>query len=62
VFWPHLSLGYANRAVEKDTVSRFLATLPPVRATLQVDTLTLAAVTRRDHGYRWQVRSQVHLR
>jgi 2'-5' RNA ligase len=62
VFWPHVSLGYANRAVERRSVSRFLAALPPVRATLEVDALTLAAVTRRDHGYRWQVRSQVHLR
>jgi 2'-5' RNA ligase len=62
VFWPHLSVGYANQAVERRSVARFLENLPPVRATLEVDALTLAAVTRRDHGYRWQVQSQVHLR
>jgi 2'-5' RNA ligase len=61
LFWPHLSLGYVNRPVEADTVTRFLAGVPPVQAEVDVDALTLAAVTRRDHRYQWEVQAQVDL-
>jgi 2'-5' RNA ligase len=56
---PHLSLGYVNRTVTRRTAEELVADLPPVRASLDLAALTLAAVTRRDHGYRWEVRAQV---
>jgi len=68
LFWPHLSLGYVNREVDTESVDRFFHELPPsahVSGTdagrVEVDTLTLAAVTRRDRSYRWEVRAQVDL-
>lgn len=61
LFWPHLSLGYVNRPVDADTAVRFLQGLPPVAARIDVATLTLAAVTRRDHRYQWQVQAQVDM-
>jgi hypothetical protein len=61
LYWPHLSLGYVNEAVDADTASRFLAALPPLDMQVEVHALTLAAVTRRDHGYQWQVRGRVDL-
>jgi 2'-5' RNA ligase len=61
LFWPHLSLGYVNRSVDADTATRFLAGVPPVQAQVDVDALTLAAVTRRDRGYQWEVQAQVNL-
>src|SRR4051794_32201152 len=60
-YWPHLSLGYTNRAVDAETASMFLQTLPPISARVDVEALTLAAVTRRDRGYRWEVEAQVEL-
>lgn len=61
VFWPHLSLGYVNRAVDAAAASRFLQAVPEVSASVGVDALTLAAVTRRGHGYRWEVEAEVQL-
>jgi hypothetical protein len=61
VYWPHLSVGYANRTVDAETASRWLRTVPPTGAAVDVDALTLAAVTRRGLGYRWQVQAQVAL-
>jgi 2'-5' RNA ligase len=62
LYWPHVSLGYANRAVDADTVARFREHAPEVgMAGVNVDALTLAAVTRRDRGYRWEVEAQVDL-
>jgi 2'-5' RNA ligase len=61
LFWPHLSLGYVNRPVDAETVGALLDRLPPVSAQLDVDTLTLAAVTRRDRRYQWQVEATVDL-
>lgn len=61
LFWPHLSLGYVNRAVDAGTASALLAAITPVSARVDVSALTLAAVTRRDHGYRWEVQAQVDL-
>jgi 2'-5' RNA ligase len=62
LFWPHLSLGYVNQRVDARTTGRFLDALPAVNGRLDASALTLAAVTRRDHGYRWRVRAQAHLR
>ncbi|HET9829969.1 MAG TPA: 2'-5' RNA ligase family protein [Nocardioidaceae bacterium] len=61
LFWPHLSLGYVNRPVDARTAARLLDALPAVSARLDVAALTLAAVTRRDHSYRWRVQAQVDL-
>jgi 2'-5' RNA ligase len=61
LFWPHVSLGYVNRRVDADTATRFVSALPAAAARLEVDTLTLAAVTRRDHRYQWQVQARVDL-
>ncbi len=61
VFWPHLSLGYSNRAVDAEAASRSLEAVPEISADVDVDALTLAAVTRRDHGYQWEVEAQVRL-
>jgi 2'-5' RNA ligase len=61
LFWPHLSLGYVNRPVDAYTVARFLTRVPPVRATVEVDALTLAAVTRSGRRYLWEVQAQVDL-
>jgi 2'-5' RNA ligase len=62
LYWPHLSLGYVNRVVDADTASRFIRALPPLGMRVDVDALTLAAVTRRDHGYQWQVQGRLALR
>ena len=61
VFWPHLSLAYANRDVDAATTADLRDGLPRVRVHLPVAALTLAAVTRRDHGYRWEVTAKVDL-
>jgi 2'-5' RNA ligase len=61
LFWPHLSLGYVNRPVDASTASAFERAAPQVDAHIDVDALTLAAVTRRDGGYQWQVQAQVRL-
>jgi 2'-5' RNA ligase len=61
LFWPHLSLGYVNRPVDADAVSRLLAQMPPVQAEVEVDALTLAAVTRRERRYLWEVQAEVDL-
>jgi 2'-5' RNA ligase len=68
LFWPHLSLGYVNREVETGSVDHFFRELPPSAqgpggdaGQVEVDALTLAAVTRRDQSYRWEVRAQVDL-
>jgi 2'-5' RNA ligase len=60
-FFPHVSLGYVNRAVDRDTVAESVDTLPPVRTEVEVDRLTLAAVTRRDRHYQWHVAAEVDL-
>ena len=61
LFRPHVSLGYVNRPVDAAAASRLLAQVPPVHGEVEVDALTLAAVTRRDHRYQWEERAQVHL-
>jgi 2'-5' RNA ligase len=61
LFWPHLSLGYVNRCVDARTVDRFLAGLPHVNSRIDVGAVTLAAVTRRDRHYQWDVQGQVDL-
>jgi 2'-5' RNA ligase len=61
VFWPHLSVGYVNRHVDAGTASDFARAAPPVDARVDVDALTLAAVSRRDGHYQWQVQAEVGL-
>jgi 2'-5' RNA ligase len=61
LFWPHVSLGYVNRSVDADTAAEFRASVPPVEARIDVNALTLAAVTRIGRGYQWQVEAQVDL-
>ena len=61
LFWPHLSLGYVNEPVEAPVAAALLEDLPPVSAGIDVDALTLAAVTRRDGQYQWEVQAQVEL-
>jgi 2'-5' RNA ligase len=59
-FWPHVSLGYVNRAVPRQAVSSALAGWPQAgSARVRVDRLTLASVTRRDRHYQWQVTAEV---
>jgi 2'-5' RNA ligase len=52
-FWPHVSLAYANRPLRRADVLRGLAH-PKVQ--VEVDRVTLAAVTRRDRHYQWRTR------
>jgi 2'-5' RNA ligase len=61
LFWPHLSLGYVNRAVDARTAADLARSVPPVAARVDVHAVTLAAVSRRDHRYQWQVQAQVDL-
>jgi len=61
LYWPHLSLGYVNRTVDAATAETFLESMPAVEARIDVNALTLAAVTRIGRGYRWQVEAQVEL-
>ena len=61
LFWPHVSLGYVNRPVDAETAATFRASMPPVEARIDVNALTLAAVTRIGRGYKWQVEAQVDL-
>lgn len=61
VFWPHVSLGYVNRSVDARTVGRLMGELPGMDSRIDVDALTLAAVTRRDRHYQWEVRARVEL-
>ena len=58
---PHTSIGYVHRTVDADDVTALMGRLPEVRGRLDVDALTLAAVTRRAHSYRWEVRDAVRL-
>jgi 2'-5' RNA ligase len=60
-YFPHVSLGYVNRAVDRETVATSVDALPPVRTEVEVDRLTLAAVTRRDRHYQWHVAAEVDL-
>lgn len=61
LYWPHASLGYVNRPVDADTATHFRDALPPAAGRLDVEALTLAAVTRRNRRYEWEVQAQVHL-
>ncbi len=58
---PHLTLGYANTEVPEGDLSAFRERLPAVDGHVQVDALRLVAVTRRDHGYRWDEVARVGL-
>ncbi|MEV7428908.1 2'-5' RNA ligase family protein [Nocardioides sp. NPDC092400] len=60
-FRPHLSLGYANRAVTGAELDSLARRLPEVAGQAQVDRLSLVAVTRRDRHYQWSVRREVPL-
>jgi 2'-5' RNA ligase len=59
LFHPHVSLGYVDRPVDARTASWLVDSLPSVDARVEVDALTLAAVTRRNHGYQWQVEAEI---
>ena len=52
-FWPHVSLGYVNRAVPAAEVRALTGTFDHVRARLPGARLVLAAVTRRRRHYQW---------
>ncbi len=58
---PHLTLGYANTEVPERDLTAFRERLPAVDGHVQVDALRLVAVTRRDHGYRWDEVARVGL-
>jgi 2'-5' RNA ligase len=60
-FWPHVTLGYAHEAVPEATLNRFRESLPAVDGRVDVEALTLVAVTREVHGYRWDVLAPVEL-
>lgn len=60
--WPHVSLGYVNRATPASDAARLLEALGPVSGQVTVSRLTLASVTRRDRHYRWTVRASLPLR
>lgn len=61
-FWPHLSLGYVNRAVPRSEAERRLPGLSLARvAEAPVTRLTLASVTRRNRHYQWSVEAEVPL-
>ena len=61
LFWPHVSLGYVNRSVDAGIVERLLRSVPDVDSRIEVGALTLAAVTRRDRHYQWEVQARVEL-
>jgi 2'-5' RNA ligase len=60
-FWPHVSLGYVDRAPGPDEAAQALADVPEVDAEVTVDRLVLVAVTRRDRHYQWQERASLDL-
>ncbi|MEI5674025.1 MULTISPECIES: 2'-5' RNA ligase family protein [unclassified Nocardioides] len=60
-FRPHVSLAYLNRAVPAADLDRAVADASVVRATVPVDRLTLAVVTRRDRHYQWHVLDELKL-
>ena len=62
LFWPHVSLGYVNREVDRRTVARTVDRMPRVLTHVEVDRLTLASVTRRNRHYQWNVAAEVDLR
>jgi 2'-5' RNA ligase len=58
--WPHVSLGYVNRAVPRRQVAATLTRWPHQGAAkVEVDRLRLVSVTRRDRHYQWQVSAEV---
>lgn len=58
-FWPHVSLGYANRRVAREEVDALLSRLPAVSTDVAVHHATLAEVTRTRGHYRWTVAADV---
>ena len=60
-FWPHVTLGYAHEAVPEATANLLRERLPAVDGRVEVDAITLVAVTRRDNAYRWEVLASVEL-
>jgi 2'-5' RNA ligase len=60
-FRPHVSVAYLNDDVPGRVVHDLLDEAPDVRDTVEVDRLTLAAVTRQDRHYRWRVVEEVTL-
>lgn len=60
-FRPHVSVAYLNADVPGQVVHDVLDEAPAVRGTVEVDRLTLAAVTRQDRHYRWRVVEEVRL-
>lgn len=57
-FRPHVSLAYVNRDVPGADLEELCESAPATTTTVDVDRLTLAAVTRRDRHYQWQVRGE----
>lgn len=60
-FWPHLSLGYANRPVPAETAATVLRQIGQVAGEVRVDRLVLASVTRDRRCYRWTVLEELPL-
>jgi 2'-5' RNA ligase len=58
-FWPHVSLGYVNRAVPAPQVRALTAPFAHLSAPLPVERLVLAAVTRRRRHYQWSVHADL---
>jgi 2'-5' RNA ligase len=58
-FWPHVSLGYVNRSVPAAEVRALTEPFADLRASLRVQRLVLATVTRHRRHYEWSVRAEL---
>lgn len=58
-FWPHVSLGYVNRPAPAAEVRALTAPFADLRASLPVQRLVLATVTRQRRHYQWSVRAEL---
>jgi 2'-5' RNA ligase len=59
-FWPHVTLGYVNRRIERQAVLDALGD-EKATATTRVQQVTLAAVSRRHGHYQWDARAEIAL-
>jgi 2'-5' RNA ligase len=59
-FWPHVTLGYPNRRVERREVLDALGDADAT-VTARVDQVTLAAVSRREGHYQWDTGAVIAL-
>ena len=60
-YWPHLSIGYANRRTPAESVVPLLSSMGRASGEVMVDRLVLAAVNRDRRYYEWTVIEELPL-